>query len=212
MSPSAATRMTRLAALRGEAATCTRCPLYEHATQTVFGEGSTGGLMLVGEQPGDVEDREGRPFVGPAGRLLRELLAEAGVAEESVYVTNAVKHFKWRPAGKRRIHDKPNWTEVKACSHWLTGELEAVDPALVVCLGATAAQALFGRAARVGALRGDVHETTDGVRALVTIHPSAVLRAGEERELRRSELLADLSHAAKLLEGQRVQTVKNTKS
>jgi uracil-DNA glycosylase len=163
--------------------------------------------MLIGEQPGDVEDREGRPFVGPAGRLLRELLVEAGIAEEAVYVTNAVKHFKWRPVGKRRIHDKPNWTEVKACGHWLREELETVEPELVVCLGATAAQALFGRTARVGALRGEVHELPGGIRALVTIHPSAVLRAGDERDLRRSELLADLSLAAELL-----HTVKTTKS
>ena len=110
--------------------------------------------MLVGEQPGDVEDRAGRPFVGPAGVLLRELLAEAGIAAEIAYVTNAVKHFKWRPSGTRRIHDKPNWSEVRACGHWLELELEAVRPELVVCLGATAAQALFGRTARVGALRG----------------------------------------------------------
>jgi uracil-DNA glycosylase len=199
--------MTTIASLRREAAGCTRCPLYEHATQTVFGEGSPGGLMLIGEQPGDVEDREGRPFVGPAGRLLRELLVEAGIAEEAVYVTNAVKHFKWRPVGKRRIHDKPNWTEVKACGHWLGEELETVEPELVVCLGATAAQALFGRTARVGALRGQVHELPGGILALVTIHPSAVLRAGDERDLRRSELLADLSLAAELL-----HTVKTTKS
>jgi uracil-DNA glycosylase len=203
--------MTTIASLRREAAGCTRCPLYERATQTVFGDGATGGLMLVGEQPGDVEDREGKPFVGPAGKLLRELLAEARIAEDAVYVTNAVKHFKWRPVGKRRIHDKPNWTEIKACGHWLAEELETVEPELVVCLGATAAQALFGRTARVGVLRGDVHELAGGVRALVTIHPSAVLRAGEERELRRSELLADLSRAAKLLGG-RGQMVKTTKS
>jgi uracil-DNA glycosylase len=205
--------MTTIASLRREAAGCTRCPLYERATQTVFGEGSAGGLMLVGEQPGDVEDREGKPFVGPAGRLLREILAEAHIAEDAVYVTNAVKHFKWRPVGKRRIHDKPNWSEVKACGHWLSGELEAVAPELVVCLGATAAQALFGRTARVGALRGEVHELPGGVRALVTIHPSAVLRAGEERDLRRSELLADVTRAAHLLDGRlTAQTVKTTKS
>jgi uracil-DNA glycosylase family protein len=203
--------MTTIATLRREAAGCTRCPLYERATQTVFGDGATGGLMLVGEQPGDVEDREGKPFVGPAGKLLRELLAEARIAEDAVYVTNAVKHFKWRPVGKRRIHDKPNWTEIKACGHWLAEELETVGPELVVCLGASAAQALFGRTARVGVLRGDVHQLPGGVRALVTIHPSAVLRAGEERELRRSELLADLSRAATLL-GARGQMVKTTKS
>ena len=183
-----------VAALRREAEECTRCPLYARATQVVFGEGRMRGLMFVGEQPGDVEDRAGHPFVGPAGRLLRELLAEAGIAEKEVYLTNAVKHFKWRPRGTRRIHDKPSWSEVRACGHWLGLELESVRPALVVCLGATAAQALFGRTARVGALRGDVHEL-DGLPVLVTLHPSAVLRAGDEREQRRSELLSDLERA-----------------
>ena len=116
--------------------------------------------MLVGEQPGDVEDRQGRPFVGPAGTLLRELLGEAGIPADGVYVTNAVKHFKWRPSAKRRIHDNPNASEIRACGHWL--ELEAVAPELVVCLGATAAQALFGRSARVGALRGRPHVISQG--------------------------------------------------
>jgi uracil-DNA glycosylase family protein len=193
--------MSSIATLRRQAATCTRCPLYERATQTVFGEGAPGGLMLVGEQPGDVEDKSGRPFVGPAGTLLRELLDEAGIAPETTYVTNAVKHFKWKPGGKRRIHDKPSWTEVKACGHWLELELAAVRPELVVCLGATAAQALFGRAARVGTLRGRMLELPNGTRALVTLHPSAVLRAGEERAQRRSELLSDLSLAAETLRG-----------
>jgi uracil-DNA glycosylase len=193
--------MTTIASLRREAATCTRCPLYERATQTVFGEGVLRRLMLVGEQPGDAEDEAGRPFVGPAGALLRELLDEAGIAEDAVYVTNAVKHFKWRPAGKRRIHDKPNWSEVKACGHWLELELAAVRPELVVCLGATAAQALFGREARVGALRGKPLQLSDGTRALVTMHPSAVLRAGVDRAERRSELLDDLTRAARTLSG-----------
>ena len=187
-------RARSVAALRREAEECTRCPLYARATQVVFGEGRMRGLMFVGEQPGDVEDRAGHPFVGPAGRLLRELLAEAGIAEKEVYLTNAVKHFKWRPRGTRRIHDKPSWSEVRACGHWLGLELESVRPALVVCLGATAAQALFGRTARVGALRGDLHEL-DGLPVLVTLHPSAVLRAGDEREQRRSELLSDLERA-----------------
>jgi DNA polymerase len=198
--------MTTIASLHRQAATCTRCPLYERATQTVFGEGALGRLMLVGEQPGDAEDKAGRPFVGPAGALLRELLEEAGIAEDAVYVTNAVKHFKWRPAGKRRIHDKPNWSEVKACGHWLELELAAVHPELVVCLGATAAQALFGREARVGALRGKTLQLSDGTRALVTMHPSAVLRAGEERAERRSELLDDLAHAARTLSGGAVRS------
>jgi len=184
-----------LAALRRDAADCRRCDLWKLGTQTVFGEGRRRGLMFVGEQPGDVEDREGKPFVGPAGRLLRELLEEVGIAEGDVYVTNAVKHFKWRPAGKRRLHDKPNWTEIEACNHWLAGELAAVRPALVVCLGATAAQALLGKSARVGQLRGSLHELESGVPAVVTIHPSAVLRAGDQRRERRAELVADLAFA-----------------
>ena len=148
--------------------------------------------MLVGEQPGDVEDREGRPFVGPAGRLLRELFEEAGIAERDVYLTNAVKHFKWRPAGERRIHDKPNWSEIRACSHWLELELAAVRPELLVALGATAAQSLLGRSARVGALRGRPVELESGLPTVVTLHPSAVLRARGYREARRAELLEDL--------------------
>ncbi len=188
------------AELRREAAGCRRCPLWKLGTQTVFGEGATRGLMLVGEQPGDVEDREGRPFVGPAGRLLRELLAEARIAEDDVYLTNAVKHFKWRPKGKRRIHDKPSWSEVRACSPWLDAELEAVRPRLVLCLGATAAQLLVGRDARIGALRGQSLQIRDGLPALVSIHPSAVLRAGEARADRRAELLEDLELARSLLE------------
>jgi uracil-DNA glycosylase len=191
----------RLAELRREAADCKRCDLWKLGTQTVFGEGKARELMLVGEQPGDVEDVEGHPFVGPAGKLLRKLLAEAKITEEETYLTNAVKHFKWRPSagGKKRIHDKPNWTEVKACGHWLTLELAAVEPKLVVCLGATAAQALLGRSARVGALRGKTVELEQGIPALVTIHPSAVLRAGEERDVRRSELLEDLRLARRTL-------------
>jgi uracil-DNA glycosylase len=191
-----------VAQLRREAADCQRCPLWKLGTQTVFGEGAVRNLMLVGEQPGDVEDRAGRPFVGPAGRLLRELLEEAEIAEEDVYLTNAVKHFKWRPKGKRRIHDKPSWSEIRACSHWLDLEFRAVRPELVVCLGATATQVLMGRTARVGQLRGKAIELEQGVPAVVTIHPSAVLRAGDERETRRAELLEDLELAHRLLEKQ----------
>ena len=201
--------MTSLGALRREAAGCTRCPLYANATQTVFGEGARSRLMLVGEQPGDQEDLAGRPFVGPAGRLLRELLAEAGIDEDRVYLTNAVKHFKWRPRGTRRIHDKPNWSEIRACGHWLTLELAAARPSLVVCLGATAAQALFGSSARVGKLRGQQLALPDGTPALVTIHPSAVLRAGEERDERRSELLTDLERAGELTRRQRTKVAKS---
>jgi DNA polymerase len=200
--------VTTLAAVRRDAADCRRCDLWKLGTQTVFGVGATGGLMLVGEQPGDAEDREGHPFVGPAGKLLRTLLEEAGIEDDETYVTNAVKHFKWRPAGKRRLHDKPSWSEVQACGHWLGLELALVRPRLVVCLGATAAQALFGRTARVGAMRGRVHALASGVPAVVTIHPSAVLRAGDAREERRRELLEDLRFARKKL----AQTVKSAKS
>jgi uracil-DNA glycosylase family protein len=202
---------TSLAELRREAAGCRRCPLWKLGTQTIFGEGRSRALMLVGEQPGDAEDLEGRPFVGPAGRLLRELLEEAGIPETSVYLTNAVKHFKWRAAGKRRLHDKPNWTEIEACSHWLELELAAVRPKLIVCLGATAAQALVGKSARVGKLRGRRLELETGHPALVTMHPSAVLRAGEDRKLRRAELLQDLELARETLEelGQTSKTAKS---
>jgi uracil-DNA glycosylase len=194
---------SRIEALRDEAARCRRCDLWKLGTQTVFGEGAARQLMLVGEQPGDVEDREGRPFVGPAGTLLRSLLEEAGIGEKHVYLTNAVKHFKWRPGGqggKRRIHDKPNWTEINACSHWLGLELAAVRPKLVVCLGATATQLLLGRSARVGALRRQQLELEGAIPALVTIHPSAVLRAGDERAKRRAELLEDLELARATLD------------
>jgi uracil-DNA glycosylase family protein len=194
------TDASSLAALREEAASCRRCELWRSATQTVFGEGGErASAMLVGEQPGDIEDTEGRPFVGPAGRLLRSVLEEAGLDESGLYLTNAVKHFKWRQRGTRRIHDKPSWSEVRACDHWLRLELAAVRPRLVVCLGATAAQALLGRTARVNALRGKVIDDTEfGIPTVVTIHPSAVLRAGDRRPAMRAGLIADLEvvHAA----------------
>jgi DNA polymerase len=166
----------------------------------VFGEGRAGAAaMLVGEQPGDAEDVEGRPFVGPAGRLLRAVLAEVGFDENELYVTNAVKHFKWRPRGTRRIHDKPNRNEITACDHWLSLELALVQPRLVVCLGATAAQALLGREARVTSLRGRVLETPFGIPTVVTVHPSAILRAGERRAEMRRGLVADLAAAREAL-------------
>ena len=156
--------------------------------------------MLIGEQPGDGEDRTGRPFVGPAGVLLRKLIDEAGLAGRELYLTNAVKHFKWRPKGTRRIHDTPNWTEVLACDHWLRVELAHVRPDVVVCLGSTAAQALLGRQARVNALRGTAHRLPGlDAQVVVTIHPSAVLRAGERRGERRAELLEDLELVRSLL-------------
>jgi DNA polymerase len=189
-----------LRAVAAEAAGCTRCDLYERATQTVFGQGTTRAhLMLVGEQPGDQEDRAGAPFVGPAGRLLDDALEAAAIDREAVYVTNAVKHFKWTPRGKRRIHERPNRTEVLACRAWLDRELELVDPRVVVVLGATAGQALWGSKFRVGAARGQVLDL-DGRAAVATIHPSAVLR--ERDTAKRDELfrglVADLERARSL--------------
>jgi DNA polymerase len=181
--------------IRREARGCRRCELWKLGTQTVFGDGAARRLMLVGEQPGDAEDRAGMPFVGPAGRLLRELLVEARIAEEHVYLTNAVKHFKWRPGGaggKRRIHDKPSVGEIEACSHWLGLELAHVRPRLVVCLGATAARAVLGHPVKIGEARGRRLSLDGGTPAFVTLHPSAVLRADEARAERRAELLHDL--------------------
>jgi DNA polymerase len=188
-----------LRALATEAAGCERCDLFARATQTVFGEGPTeAALFLVGEQPGDVEDRAGAPFVGPAGRVLDEALEEAAIDRSTVYVTNAVKHFKWTARGKRRIHERPNRTEMVACHHWLERELELVAPSVVVALGATAGQALWGSSFRVGASRGKELEIA-GRRAVATIHPSAVLRADADvRAEQRAMLVADLRAAAAL--------------
>jgi DNA polymerase len=166
-----------LAMLRDEAAACRACPLWKDATQTVFGEGPRHApIMLVGEQPGDKEDLAGRPFVGPAGQMLDRALAEAGIDRESVYVTNAVKHFKFVPRGKIRLHQKPNTAEIKACRPWYERELAAIRPALVVALGATAAQSVFGKITTINKTRGQVVELADGIRALVTVHPSYLLR------------------------------------
>ena len=189
---------TLLASARTDAASCRRCGLWRHATQVVFGEGEPEArLMVVGEQPGDVEDRAGRPFVGPAGRLLRELFMETGLEERDVYVTNAVKHFKFEQRGPRRIHDKPGWIEIRACDHWLRIELSIVRPVLLVCLGATATQALLGKDARVTRLRGRVLEDTGlPCPVVVTIHPSGVLRGGSRRRELRGQLVADLALAA----------------
>ena len=190
-----------LVTLREAAAGCRACPLWKVGTQTVFGEGpEKADLMFVGEQPGDREDREGRPFVGPAGRLLDEALEDAGIDRSRVYVTNAVKHFKWTARGKRRIHAKPNWSEVSACRPWLDSELEVVRPDVLVCLGATAAQALLGRTFRVTKQRGEPVESDLAPHVLATIHPSAILRG--DPESRKSELAAfvkDLRVAGSLL-------------
>lgn len=184
-----------LTALRRASERCRGCPLWKDATQTVFGKGPAHAeLILVGEQPGDREDVEGEPFVGPAGRVLDEALAEAGIARDGVYLTNAVKHFKWRPRGKRRLHQTPRAGEVEACRPWLEAEVEAVKPRAIVALGATAAKALFGSSVRVTRDRGRILETPLAPLGAVTIHPSAILRLREreERHLARAELADDL--------------------
>jgi uracil-DNA glycosylase len=174
-----------LGQLRREAASCRACPLWKNATQTVFGEGpSDAEIMLVGEQPGDREDLSGRPFVGPAGLLLDGALADAGVDRARVYVTNAVKHFKFEPRGKRRLHKRPNAGEIRVCRRWLLGEIEAVAPQLVVALGATAAQSLVGRPVPVQTNRGAVLDLASGPRVLITVHPSALLRLRDKEEKR----------------------------
>lgn len=184
--------------LRRAAAECEGCDLYQKATQVVFGEGPAGALlMLVGEQPGDAEDLAGRPFVGPAGQLLDRALAEAAIGRRNVYVTNAVKHFKWEPRGKRRLHAKPSARQVTACSAWLAAELALVRPGVVVCLGATAAQALLGHDFRVSRQRGELLSLVDGRPALATVHPSAILRMTDEGERHKEfqQLVADLRQA-----------------
>ena len=182
--------MTRLDELREQARGCTACPLYLHATQTVFGEGKArAAVMFVGEQPGDREDLEGRPFVGPAGRLLDEALVEAGIERGAAYLTNAVKHFKWTPRGKRRLHQRPNAAEIAACRPWLDAELAAVRPEALVCLGATASQALLGRQVRVTRDRGRPLESELAPLVLVTVHPSSILRAPDDETRRRERAL-----------------------
>ena len=189
-------------ALREEAAGCRACPLWETGTQTVFGEGSARAtVMLVGEQPGDQEDLTGRPFVGPAGRLLDEALETAGIDRASAYVTNVVKHFKWEARGKRRIHAKPAWSEIAACRPWLDGELQAVRPTVLVCLGATAAQALLGRQFRVTKQRGTWIESDLAEHVTATIHPSAILRqrTDEDRHREMDAFVEDLRLVATVL-------------
>jgi DNA polymerase len=191
-----------LTALREAARGCTACPLWRCGTQTVFGEGlKRASMILVGEQPGDREDLAGRPFVGPAGRLLHEALAEAGIARSDAYLTNVVKHFKWEPRGKRRIHQKPSWGEIAACRPWVEAELAVVAPHVLVCLGATAAQALLGRDVRVTRDRGRRLASPLAPVALATVHPSSILRAPDrETRLREHALfVADLQVAATAL-------------
>ncbi|HEX3268875.1 MAG TPA: UdgX family uracil-DNA binding protein [Gaiellaceae bacterium] len=191
-----------LTKLRSAAKECKACGLWKTGTQTVFGEGAASAeILFVGEQPGDKEDLAGKPFVGPAGRVFDEALATAGIARELAYVTNAVKHFKWEARGKRRIHKKPNWSEMAACRPWLEAELEAVEPKVLVVLGATAAQSLLGRDFRVTQQRGRPVESDLAPHVVATVHPSSILRqrSEEERDVAMKELVADLKVVAKLL-------------
>jgi DNA polymerase len=197
-----ASKQLTLEALREAAASCRACDLYKTGTQTVFGEGSEHAqIMFVGEQPGDREDIEGKPFVGPAGRVLDAALEEAGIDRSQVYVTNAVKHFKWKPQGKRRLHQKPNAAEVNACRPWLDAEIAAVKPHLLVLLGATAAQALLGRDFRVSLQRGQLIERPGLPPMMATVHPSSILRAPDEetRELELRAFVQDLKRIAQYL-------------
>ncbi len=188
-----------IARLRDDAAKCRNCDLWQGATQTVFGRGDPDAdVMLVGEQPGDKEDLAGEPFVGPAGQLLDKALEEAGIDRRKVYVTNAVKHFRWEARGKRRIHKKPNTKQIQACHPWLESEMDVVAPKLVICLGATAAQALLGRDFRVTQHRGEVIRREGLPPVAATIHPSAILRTSddESRQAEFAHFVDDLKLAA----------------
>lgn len=186
--------------LQKEAAHCQACDLYKNATQTVFGEGSSTKpkVIFVGEQPGDQEDIKGRPFVGPAGKLLDSALEEAGIDRKKVYVTNAVKHFKWEPRGKRRIHKKPNAIEIAACRPWLDAEIVAIQPNVIVCLGATAAQSLLGCDFRVTLHRGEFLKSDLAPYVMATVHPSSILRALDDatRHQEMKLFIADLKKVA----------------
>jgi uracil-DNA glycosylase len=193
------TEYSSLKALRQAATDCTRCDLYKHATQTVFGEGSPSAeIVFVGEQPGDQEDLAGKPFVGPAGQLLDKALEEAGIDRKLAYVTNVVKHFKWQPRGKRRIHQKPNAAEIAACRYWLDAELSLLQPKVLVCLGATAAQALLGRQFRVSKDRGVPVESDLAPVVMATVHPSSILRS-DDREAEMALFVEDLRRVAQAL-------------
>jgi len=198
--PAAPPNTSSLSALREAARACTACHLYKRATQTVFGEGpKRAAIMFVGEQPGDYEDLVGKPFVGPAGQIMNRALEEAGIDRQEVYVTNAVKHFKWEPRGKRRIHQKPNAREIAACRPWLEAELRIVKPKLVVLLGATAAQTIFGSSFRVTRERGKVLSSKFAPKIVATVHPSSLLRQPDEasRERDYRNFVADLRLASK---------------
>src|SRR3954466_1401196 len=190
--------------LQEVARTCQACPLWKTGTQTVFGGGSrTAKVVFVGEQPGNDEDLAGKPFVGPAGKLLDKALVEAGIKRDEVYVTNVVKHFKWEPKGKRRIHKKPSGKEIAACRPWLEAELEVLKPKVLVCLGATAAQALLGKEFRVSQQRGQFVESELAEHAVATVHPSSILRApdDETRHAEMARFIADLKKVAKVIRG-----------
>jgi DNA polymerase len=192
-------------ALREEARICRRCDLYKCATQTVFGEGRLDArILFVGEQPGDQEDLAGKPFVGPAGQLFDKALAEAGIARERTYITNAVKHFKFVRRGKRRIHDKPDGGEIAACRWWLEQELALVRAPLTVALGATAARSLFGKVVTIAALRGHGHALAEGSEGWVTVHPSYLLRVRDDREAHYARFVDDLRRI-----GERALALKN---
>jgi DNA polymerase len=201
------TRPSGLDTVREQAKTCRACPLYKNATQTVFGEGpQSATVMLVGEQPGDKEDLAGKPFVGPAGRVLDRALKDAGIDRRKTYVTNAVKHFKFVQRGKSRLHQKPNTTEIRACRQWYEREFAAIRPELVVAMGATAAQSVFGRTTPINKNRGKVIALDDGTHVVVTVHPSYLLRIlslpdedAKEREYRR--FVDDLRIAAAFVRG-----------
>ena len=193
---------TSVRTLQAAAHACRGCDLYKQATQVVFGAGpKSARVVFVGEQPGDQEDRQGEPFVGPAGALLDQALDEAGIPRRQVYVTNAVKHFKWEPRGKRRIHKKPRVSEIRACRPWLEAELRAIKPAVIVCLGATAAQSVLGAQFKLTRHRGEIVSSELGARVVATIHPSAVLRApdSEARQAAFEGLVRDLKVVAKAL-------------
>src|SRR3989440_6310810 len=188
-----------LKAFRDAAADCKACDLWKRGTQTVFGEGSRRAeVLFVGEQPGNEEDLTGEPFVGPAGRLLNEALTEAGIDRAQTYVTNVVKHFKWEPRGKRRIHKKPNASEISACRPWLEAEIDLLKPQVIVCLGATAAQALLGRAFRVTQHRGELMKSALAPFLMATVHPSSILRAPDD-ETRHSEMQRFVDDLKKLV-------------
>ena len=198
----AAAKAARIDSLRDQASGCRNCPLWANATQTVFGEGNPRAkLMFVGEQPGDSEDREGHPFIGPAGRILDQGLADAGISRAEVYITNAVKHFKWEPRGKRRIHKTPAQREIEACYQWLEGEMEAIRPALIVCLGATAAKVLLGPRFRITQGRGQLQRREGLPDVLATYHPSFLLRIKDRPEGAQAygEFVDDLRTAAQFV-------------